>query len=112
MIAHALEAIDPATTPNVERALALARELEATAGPAPVGLVIDRRESLPLGAGRDFLRRPLWHSLNARVNNLEKCHPMVSQVMLPCNGWGRPCVRFFDDEGNRDDDRSYAHARS
>jgi hypothetical protein len=56
----------------VERALALAQDLEATAGSAPTGQVIDRCESLLLGAGRDFLRRALEDTLQAQVDALEK----------------------------------------
>ena len=39
----------------VEQALALAREVESTAGAAPHGRVLDRREGLRLARGRDFL---------------------------------------------------------
>ena len=39
----------------VEQALALAREVEATAGAAPHGRVLDRREGLLLTRGREFL---------------------------------------------------------
>ena len=39
----------------VEQALALAREVEATAGAAPHGRVLDRCEGLLLARGRDFL---------------------------------------------------------
>ena len=39
----------------VEQALALAREVEATAGAAPHGRVLDRGEGLLLTRGRDFL---------------------------------------------------------
>ena len=47
----------------VERALALAQEVEATADAAPSGQVIDRCEALLLGAGRDFLRHALEDTL-------------------------------------------------
>jgi hypothetical protein len=56
----------------VERALALAQELEATADTAPPGQIIDRCETLLLGAGRDFLRRALEDTLQAKVEDLEK----------------------------------------
>jgi len=56
----------------VERALPLAKELEATAGSAPAGQVIDRCESLLLGNGREFLRRALEDTLQAQVDTLEK----------------------------------------
>ena len=39
----------------VEQALALAREVESTAGAAPAGRVLDRCEGLLLTRGRDFL---------------------------------------------------------
>ena len=39
----------------VEQALALAREVESTAGAAPPGRVLDRCEGLLLTRGRDFL---------------------------------------------------------
>ena len=39
----------------VEHALALAREVESTAGAAPHGRVLDRCEGLLLTRGRDFL---------------------------------------------------------
>ncbi len=56
----------------VERALALAKELETTAGSAPQGQVIDRCESLVLGNGREFLRQALEDNLQAQVDALEK----------------------------------------
>ena len=42
MTAPALDAMTPLQRTIVERALALAQELEATAGSAPTGQVIDR----------------------------------------------------------------------
>ena len=72
MTAPALDAMTPLQRVIVERALALAHELEATAESAPDGQVIDRCESLLLGAGRDFLRRALEDTLQARVDTLEK----------------------------------------
>ena len=72
MTAAALDAMTPLQRLIVERALALAKELEATAGSAPTGQVIDRCESLLLGAGREFLRRALEDTLQARVDALEK----------------------------------------
>jgi len=56
----------------VERALVLAQDLEATAGSAPTGQIIDRCEALLLGDGRDFLRRALEDTLQARIDALEK----------------------------------------
>lgn len=72
MTATDLDALTPLQRTIVERALALARELEATADSAPDGQVIDRCESLLLGAGRDFLRRSLEDALQVRIEALEK----------------------------------------
>ena len=43
----------------VERALAFAKELEQVADSAPDGRVLDHRESVGRGSGRDFLRGAL-----------------------------------------------------
>jgi hypothetical protein len=67
-----LDSLTPLQRTIVERALALDRELEATAGSAPDGQVIDRCESLLLGTGREFLRQTLEDALQARVDDLEK----------------------------------------
>jgi hypothetical protein len=72
MITPALDALTPLQRTIVERALALAQELEATADSAPTGQVIDRCESILLGAGREFLRLALEDTLQARVDALEK----------------------------------------
>jgi hypothetical protein len=72
MNAATFDAMTPLQRLIVERALALARELEATAGSAPMGQIIDRCESLLLDAGRDFLRRTLEDTLQAQVEALEK----------------------------------------
>jgi len=72
MNASDFDTLTPLQRTIVERALALAKELEATAGSAPTGQVIDRCESLLLGAGRDFLRRTLEDTLQAQVDALEK----------------------------------------
>jgi hypothetical protein len=72
MTAATLDAMTPLQRLIVERALALAKELEATADSAPVGQVIDRCESLLLGNGREFLRRALEDTLQAQVDALEK----------------------------------------
>ena len=72
MTASNLDTMTPLQRLIVERALALAQELEATARSAPTGQVIDRCESLLLGAGRDFLRRALEDTLQAQVDALEK----------------------------------------
>ena len=68
----ALDPLTPLQRLIVERALALAKELESTADSAPDGQVIDRCESLLLGAGRDFLRRALEDTIQAKVDALEK----------------------------------------
>ncbi len=72
MTSLALDDLTPLQRLIVERALALATELEATAEAAPQGQVIDRCESLLLSSGRDFLRRALEDTLQARVDALEK----------------------------------------
>ena len=72
MNAATLDAMTPLQRTIVERALVLAKELEAAAGSAPDGQIIDRCESFLLGSGRDFLRRALEDTLQARVDDLEK----------------------------------------
>jgi hypothetical protein len=72
MNAASLDCMTPLQRLIVERALALAQELEATAGSAPEGRIIDRSESLLLGNGREFPRRALEDTLQAQVDALEK----------------------------------------
>ena len=72
MTPASFDTMTPLQRTIVERALALAKELEATAGSAPHGQVIDRCESLLLGNGREFLRRALEDTLQAQVAALEK----------------------------------------
>lgn len=72
MNAATLDAMTPLQRLIVERALALAKELEATAGSAPRGRIIDRCEALLLGHGREFLRRALEDTLQAQIDALEK----------------------------------------
>ena len=72
MDAASFDTMTPLQRTIVERALALAEELEATAASAPHGQVIDRCESLLLGDGREFLRRALEDTLQAQVDALEK----------------------------------------
>jgi hypothetical protein len=72
MTAATLDTMTPLQRLIVERALALAQELEATANSAPAGQIIDRCESLLLGNGREFLRRALEDTLQAQVDALEK----------------------------------------
>jgi hypothetical protein len=56
----------------VERALALAQELEAGADAAPDGQVLDRSAALLVGAGRDFLRHALEAAVQAQISAAEK----------------------------------------
>ena len=72
MNAATLDAMTPLQRTIVEQALILAKELEAAAGSAPDGQIIDRCESYLLSSGRDFLRRSLEETLRARVDGLEK----------------------------------------
>jgi hypothetical protein len=72
MNAASLDAMTPLQRLIVERALVLAQELEATAGSAPTGQIIDRCETLLLDNGREFLRRALEDTLQAQVDTLEK----------------------------------------
>jgi hypothetical protein len=72
MNAATLDAMTPLQCLIVERALALAQELEATAESAPTGQIIDRCETFLLGNGREFLRRALEDTLQAQVDTLEK----------------------------------------
>ena len=72
MDAARFDTMTPLQRTIVERAFALAKELEATADSAPDGQIIDRCESLLLGDGREFLRRALEDTLQARVDSLEK----------------------------------------
>ncbi len=72
MNAATLDAMTPLQRTIVERALVLAKELEAAAGSAPDGQIIDRCESYLLGSGRDFLRRALEDTLQDRAEALEK----------------------------------------
>ena len=72
MNAVSLDAMTPLQRTIVEEAVALAQELEATAGSAPAGQIIDRCESLLLGNGREFLLRALEDTLQAQVNASRK----------------------------------------
>jgi hypothetical protein len=72
MDAATFDTMTPLQRLIVERAFALAQELEATAGSAPHGQIIDRCESLLLGSGREFLRQALEETLQAQVDALEK----------------------------------------
>ena len=72
MNAASFDTMTPLQRIIVERALVLAKELEAAAGSAPHGQIIDRCESLLMGNGREFLRRALEDTLQAQVEDLEK----------------------------------------
>jgi hypothetical protein len=67
-----LDSLTPTQRLVLEQALVMATELEAAADSAPHGQVIDRCESFLLGSGRDFLRRVLESTLQARAEGLEK----------------------------------------
>jgi hypothetical protein len=56
----------------VERALALAQELERTASSAPHGALLDRCELLLLDQGRQLLRDALQGALQQQVVQAEK----------------------------------------
>jgi hypothetical protein len=56
----------------VERALALAQELERTAASAPHGSLLDRRELLLLDQGRQLLRDALAGALQQQIAAAEK----------------------------------------
>jgi hypothetical protein len=72
MLASDLDRLTPTQRLVVEQALVMAKELEAAADSAPEGQVIDRCESFLLGFGRDFLRRVLESTIQARAEDLEK----------------------------------------
>jgi hypothetical protein len=72
MLPSDLDRLTPVQRTIVEQAYVLAQELGTAADAAPEGQVIDRCESLLLGRGRDFLRRALESTLQARAEALEK----------------------------------------
>ena len=72
MLASDLDRLSPTQRLIVEQALVMAKELELAADSAPEGQVIDRCESFMLGFGRDFLRRVLESTIQARAEGLEK----------------------------------------
>ena len=72
MNAATLDAMTPLQRLIVERALILAKDLEAAATSAPHGQIIDRCETLLLAQGREFLRQSLEETLRDRVETLEK----------------------------------------
>jgi hypothetical protein len=72
MLPSDLDRLTPTQRLFVEQAFVLAQEVESAADTAPDGQVIDRCESLLLGNGRDFLRRMLESTLQARAEAGEK----------------------------------------
>ena len=72
MLPSDLDCLTPVQRLIVEQAFVLAKELESAADTAPKGQMLDRCESYLLGNGRDFLRRVLESTLQARVDALEK----------------------------------------
>ncbi len=72
MLSSDLDRLTPTQRLIVEQALVMAKELETAADSAPEGQVIDRCESFLLGHGRDFLRRVLESTIQARAELLEK----------------------------------------
>jgi hypothetical protein len=56
----------------MERALAMAKELERVGDAAPDGQVLDELETLAMARGRDFTRGALEGALQRQVDELEK----------------------------------------
>ena len=56
----------------MERALAMAKELERAGDAAPDGRVLDELETLALAQGREFTRGALESALQRQVDALEK----------------------------------------
>ena len=56
----------------MERALAMAKELEQAGDAAPDGQVLDQLETLAVARGRDFTRGALEGALQRQVDDLEK----------------------------------------
>ena len=75
MTAATLDAMTPLQRTLVERAIVLAKDLEAASGSAPDGQIIDRCETLLLTQGREFLRQALEETLRERVEALEQKGP-------------------------------------
>ena len=82
-----LDAMTPLQRTILEQALVLAKKLEATADTAPDGRIIDRCKTLLLGDGRDFRRRALEDTLQARVDALEQTGRPAG--LAPCGVNGR-----------------------
>ena len=87
MLPSNLDLLTPTQRLIVEQAFVMAQELEAEAEAAPEGRTIDRCESFLFGRGRDFLRRSLEATLQARVDSLEKkAAPLASANAERRNG--------------------------
>jgi hypothetical protein len=56
----------------MERALAMAKELERAGDAAPDGRVLDELETLALAQGREFTRGALEGALQRQVDEIEK----------------------------------------
>ena len=74
----------------VEQALALAREVEMTAGAAPDGRVLDRCEGLLLTRGRDFLRNVLQGMAQHTADEAVKKGGPESAIMATGGGTKGP----------------------
>jgi hypothetical protein len=72
MLPSDLDQLTPTQRLIIEQAFVMAQEIEEAADSAPEGQVIDRCESFLLGHGRDFLRRVLESTLQARAEAVEK----------------------------------------
>jgi hypothetical protein len=67
-----LQAMSPYQRLIVERALALAREMEQTVVAAPQGQALDQCEQLLMRDGRELLRTCLEGALQAGIDEAEK----------------------------------------
>ena len=56
----------------MERALAMAKELERTGGVAPDGRVLDHLETAAVAQGREFTRAALEGALQGQIDQIEK----------------------------------------
>lgn len=72
MSQRVFEAQDAVEAAALEQALAMVRELKATADAAPDGVVLARVEKATLELGREFIRDRLQDVLNAQAQGLEK----------------------------------------
>jgi hypothetical protein len=72
MSARTFQAQTPLEALLVEHALAIARQLQATADAAPDGHVLAQVEAAALPAGREFTRRAVAAALQAQAAAAEK----------------------------------------